>query len=330
MKEEEATALPPHPVLHQAAHWFAILSDAEVSGEDVRQWQSWLEDHPEHRRAWQYVEQVGKRFQLAQERAGRKGASTILNTSRRNRVTRRRLLEGGAIGLMAWLGWRYTPLPTVAQDLANTWTADYHTAVGEIRQFTLADGGQLWLNSDSAVDIRYQESVREIRLHQGEILIQTGKDPARRPFQVTNRHGTLRALGTRFTVQQRDTGTLLAVYEGAVAITTQQGATRTLHHNQQTVFDAHHVQVPGGAQRAREAWRNGLIVADNLPLEELAAELGRYRHGYLGVDPAVAKITVTGSFPAHKPDHALAMLADALPVRIQRRLPWWVSVVPAE
>src|SRR3990167_5999523 len=216
-------SLPEHRVLQQAAQWFAILSDEGASREDIDQWQRWLGDHPEHQRAWQYVEQVGHRFQQAQTRAGRKGASNILNTACRDGVTRRRVLQGSVVGIAAWLGLRFTPLPAVTQNLVSNWTSDHRSKTGEIRPLTLADGGQLWLNSASAVDIHYRDDRREIHLRSGEILIQTAQDPARRPFVVITEDGVLRALGTRFTVQQRDSDTLLAVYEGAVAITTRHG-----------------------------------------------------------------------------------------------------------
>ncbi|HVL01323.1 MAG TPA: FecR domain-containing protein [Dongiaceae bacterium] len=319
---------PEHLVLQQAAQWFAVLSDEEVSREEVDQWQRWLGAHPEHQRAWQYVERIGQRFQQAQTRAGRTGASQVLTSSRRDRLTRRRLLQGGVIGVAAWFSWRFTPLPAAAQNLVSTWTADHRSAFGEIRQFALADGGQLWLNSASAVDIHYRDDRREIHLHSGEILIQTAQDPAHRPFVVITSQGNLHALGTRFTVQQRDRDTLLAVYEGAVAITTRDGNTQTIRAGQQTVFDTHAIDQPQTASRAREVWSKGLIVADHIPLQDLVAELGRYRHGYLGIDPAVANIPVIGTFPANQPDHALAMLEDALPVRIHRVLPWWIAVMP--
>ncbi len=59
------------------------------------------------------------------------------------------------------------------------------------------------------------------------------------------------------------------------------------------------------------------------------AELARYRHGHLAVDPAVAGLPVMGTYPLDDTDRALAMLEAALPVRVRRRLPWWVTLEPA-
>ncbi|HCE41703.1 MAG TPA: hypothetical protein DEV80_16760, partial [Alcanivorax sp.] len=83
------------------------------------------------------------------------------------------------------------------------------------------------------------------------------------------------------------------------------------------------------ADPARQAWSQGLIVANDLPLGELVAELARYRHGHLGVDPAVAHLRALGTYPAGRPDLALTMLENALPVRARQPLPWWVTIGPA-
>ena len=65
-----------------------------------------------------------------------------------------------------------------------------------------------------------------------------------------------------------------------------------------------------------------------MPLDEFIAELGGYRRGHLGVDPSVARLRVMGSFPLADTDQALAQLEEALPVRVQRRFDWWLTVVP--
>lgn len=76
------------------------------------------------------------------------------------------------------------------------------------------------LNTATALDVRYDEQQRLLRLRQGEIYIVTAADIQRppRPFLVQSDHGLMLALGTRFTVRQQADNTLLAVYEGAVQI----------------------------------------------------------------------------------------------------------------
>ena len=77
---------------------------------------------------------------------------------------------------------------------------------------------------------------------------------------------------------------------------------------------------------AREAWRRGVLLADNLPLGQLITELNRYRPGHLGCDPAVAQLPVMGSFPLKDSDLALQSLLPTLPVQIEQHTPWWINV----
>ena len=98
----------------------------------------------------------------------------------------------------------------------------------------------------------------------------------------------------------------------------------TLTRERQFTADA--IDAPERADPAREAWSRGVILADDVALGALIAELDRYQHGHIGVDPAVAGIRVVGRFPADDPDRMLAMLERDLPIRVRRTLPWWVSI----
>ena len=73
-----------------------------------------------------------------------------------------------------------------------------------------------------------------------------------------------------------------------------------------------------------------MLVVDDLPLGEFLKQLGEYRRGYLGLDPSLEPLRISGSFPLHDTDQALAALPASLPVRIERHTDWWVKVVPAE
>ena len=64
----------------------------------------------------------------------------------------------------------------------------------------------------------------------------------------------------------------------------------------------------------------------DIPLSEVLRELARYQTGHLGASAEVADIRVLGSYPLAQPERALAMLEAALPIRVQRSLPWWTTV----
>lgn len=322
---------PTHQMLQQAAEWFATISDEDVTEQQKGAWASWLKQHPHHQEAWQYVENVGQRFLSATQLAGQSGVSETLNTARIDRVNRRQLLKGfGALFVTGWLSWRFTPLPRYTQPYTMAWRADHHTATGKTKLVQLQDGGQLWLNTASAINVNYLANMREIELLAGEILIQTGQDPQGRPFTVNTQQGILRALGTRFTVRQQDESTFLAVYDGAVEIKTVDGVVDTIQAGQQTTFFSNSINVSTPAEPAREAWANGLIVANNISLQSLVAEVNRYQHGHLSVDPEVANLRVMGTYPTNQPTHVLTMLENALPVKARKILPWWTTLEARE
>jgi len=180
----------------------------------------------------------------------------------------------------------------------------------------------------SALDVRFDRGQRLLHLRFGEVLIETAKDP-NRPFLVETEQGRLRALGTRFSVLQDGESTVLNVFEGRVEVRTAASQQeRIIEAGQQVAFTRDGFNLNSPASATREAWSRGVLLADNLPLGQLVAELNRYRPGHLGCDPAVAQLPVMGSFPLKDSDHALRLLQAALPIQVDILMPWWVTVRP--
>ncbi|WP_423760148.1 FecR domain-containing protein [Burkholderia sp. NLJ2] len=314
--------------LEQAANWFALLHADGGSSEHRGAWAAWLAERPEHRRAWAHVEAVSRRFApLRSESQGeRDAAAAAVHVSATRSASRRHVLGSLAAlagtGLAGWLAWRCTPLP--ARVMA--WRSDYRTGVGERRDVQLADGTRVWLNTNSAFDVHYDDTKRALTLTMGEMLIDTAKDSQGRAFFVDTPNGRMRALGTRFTVRQSGAHTLLAVFDGRVEIRNLAGHVEIVPAGQQRQFTAEAIDAPERVDPARETWSRGVILADDVTLDALISELDRYQHGHIGVDPSVAGIRVVGRFPADNPGQMLAMLERDLPIRVRRTLPWWVTI----
>jgi transmembrane sensor len=321
-------AAPAHQFdcLRQAAEWFALLRADDAGDDDRVRWQAWMDQHEEHRRAWSHIENVGLRFEQMKTPREKQAAATVLRSVRDQRLAKRRTVTGllmlSGSGLLGWSAWRYTPLPNVVAALRS----DIHTGLGEVREITLADGTRTWLNTSTALNIRYQPNRRLVQLLRGEALFQTAADKTR-PFIVETDQGHMQALGTRFTVRRSDNDTYLAVYEGAVRISPRDsGDSLVLAAGQQARFSGERIGRAEPADRARQAWTRGVLLANNISLAELADELGRYRRGHIAVSPAAAALRVMGAYPLTAPDQVLDMLADALPITVQRPLPWWTSI----
>lgn len=315
-----------HQVLSDAADWFALLRSGEASERDTHRWRDWLHQHPDHLRGWQLVEQIEQQFQAATSDHPNQTAAT-LNRARQGRQQRRTVVKSLAVALatggLGWASWRQTPLPEVVA----SWQAQYRTGTGEIRQLRLADGSQVWMNTDSAMDTVMSGPQRQIQLVRGEILIETGsEDP--RPLVVFTPQGQMQPLGTRFTVRRENEQTFVAVYQGTVKVTNQAHQEALVPSRHQTRFSSSGVAPLSVAEPSRESWHKGILLADDTRLADLVSELGRYQHGYINVSPDVADLRVVGGFPLTSPEQALSMLETALPVRISRPLPWWTNILP--
>lgn len=294
-----------HQVLEQAAQWFAVLQ-GQPGPQEHAAWRAWLEAAPEHRQAWNRVEAISSQFArlpqpAAAHRALREG------TKRRQFLGIAALFGGGALLATAGRG-----LPWQA------WAADRSTAVGEIRQVPLASGGQLWLNTQSAADIRGTQ----VRLYRGELLLESSI-----PLRIETADGPLAMLGRRVGVRQYPSHSEVMAYEGPIS-PAARGATlvggRRGELRQGVLTDV------GPVHPGAQAWSRGIIQADSLPLGDFLGELSRYLNGYLHCDPEVARLPLVGAFPIAQPDRIFQALEKALPVRVHRPLPWWVSVQPRE
>lgn len=307
-------------ILDEAAAWLVQLHASDVSAEDRQAWKRWHDRSPAHAQAWSRAERLlGRLGDLPSDLA-----RPVLG--RNHDAMRRQMLGKLAVMLSvapaAWTAWRYGP----------EWSADYRTATGEQRSLTLADGSAIVLNTATALDVRFDAQQRHLHLLRGEILIETAKDsytPAR-PFLVESAQGVMRALGTRFSVQQLDGRTRLTVLEGAVEIQLRDATSSELivRAGEAADFTRSHIDELRPATDASVAWSRGMLIADAMPLGELVAELSRYRSGVMRCDPRVAGIAVSGAFPISNIERSLSMLQTTYPVKVAYATRFWVSISP--
>ncbi|MBG6082952.1 transmembrane sensor [Rubrivivax gelatinosus] len=303
-------------VARQAARWMARLWAEDAAAEDHAACARWRAAHPEHERAWQAMQGFDARLRSVPGEAARRALQAPA-------ATRRRVLR--TLGLaVAVLGSGEAVRRSEAWGL---WAADERCATGEVRTLVLPDGTRLQLASASAVDLRYDAGQRLIVLRAGEILVTSAHDAERRPLAVRTRHGLVRALGTRFLVRDLGAASRVAVYEGAVELQPAGGAAGQRLDAGQSARLADDGVTPGGpADEADTAWTRGLLLADGRRVDELVAQIARYRRGVLRCDPAVGALRVSGVFPLHDPDRALLNLTLALPLRLRRVGGWWITV----
>ena len=320
----------------QAAQWLTLLMSGEASHEERQRWQQWRAAHPDHERAWQHIEAITGRLKQMEPKAAYRTLSPYVAAPRGAQTPtspgRRKALQ-----MLMWGGVACTTGLLVSR--TQSWqqaVAEHRTGIGEQRSLVLDDGTQITLNTDSAINLRFDGERRLIRLVAGEVLIVTGHahhngHAETRPFIVESAEGDVRALGTRFTLRQLDGQTHVAVLESAVQITPRDNSTqaRIVHAGKQASFSRRVLDADQPLDEQSSAWSRGQIVADNVRLEDFLADLGRYRPGLLRCDPSVANLRVSGVFPLHDTDRILATLPTVLPVQVSQRTRYWVTVAAA-
>nr|WP_279653965.1 FecR family protein [Pseudomonas morbosilactucae] len=308
--------------LDEAADWLLRFSEGDVSAAEHEQWQYWRGSSPERQQAWE-------RAQVLLGKLGGLPPALAMSALDRPANPGRRAAVAKLAALLALL-----PGSFGAWKLLETqqWTADFRSAVGERRELQLADGSQITLNTDSAIDVRFDSQQRRVHLRQGEILVQTARDPGDRPFLVTTEAGWMQALGTRFTVREQAGSTRLVVLEGAVRVQPAEagGAQQVINAGQRTTFSANQLAPPETANPAASAWTQGMLLADNLRLADFLVELARYRKGFVRCDPAIADLRISGAFPISDSQRSLDMLQQTYPLVIRQHWHgYWVMLSAA-
>lgn len=315
----DAATIPP-AVAQRALDWLMALQDEPVAPATTAAWHRWLAEHPDHERAWRRVESVMGQLQpLACTTHAAIAQATLAPASRGRRRALSTLALLAFAGGGGWLLQRELPW--------LTWQATHRTQVGERRNVMLADGTELILNTDSAVDVLYDDTLRRVRLLAGEILVTTSADahPAPRPFLIETPQGIARALGTRYTVRLWDEATEVCVFDGKVQL--EPRSARARHHivsaGHRACYTSQSITHDEPADELSVAWTEGFLVARDMRLDRFLDELRRHTRETLRCDPSAAALRVSGSFPLGDVRKVLEVLSITLDLRLVIQTRYW-------
>lgn len=314
----------------EAIDWMVFLDSGNAQPSDKSAFERWLGADPGHRQAWESLNHAlsspfNQVAQAEREAPGSAGAATRVLRSSGISLERRRLLRNGS-ALMLLLGLSSTLVLQRRMPLDSLFS-DVSTGTGERKHITLSDGSQLTLNARTTVDIDFSTDLRRVRLKHGELSIQVAADPSR-PLEVWTDQGSVRALGTRFSVRQTDQFSLVGVQQHSVQV-------RTLSGQHAVITDGHALRfsdtalfpLPDDSSRL-DAWVNGLLEVEDESLGAVIEALRPYRYGLIRVSTAAARLRVFGVFPLDHSDRALQSLAQVLPISVSRFGPVTLIDVP--
>lgn len=340
-KEDQIRAV----VSQQAADWVVTNQDGMPDDVQRADFVAWLKASPIHVEEYLGMALVARDLRAAsrdaeassqtlieQARADSGGVVAIGAPVARPEPTAKRLQFGSrwalvasaAAVLLAAAVWWALGAPPGGQPTA------YRTGHGEQNTWRLADGSIMWLNTDSAVTVRYSRRERLVEVERGQVLFETAHGEGRR-FRVAAGEAGAIAVGTRFEVYRKATSTVVTVAEGRVAVFTGEppggtnpdtSAPQALHleAGYQARIDAGVLSaqaVPVDLHQAL-AWLQHKIAFENRPLGEIADEFNRYAGVPLEIDdPALRALPVSGAFDTRDTVSFVAFVATLDGVRVE-------------
>lgn len=308
--------ITPTPAQEQAAlDWLSLLHDQPSSG-DQATFSRWLRADPAHAEAyaqaqvlWELSEEPARK--LADEDAlALQAYLNKMNSSRRSRVLRwpGALAMAACLLAMVSMGAGWQPSRWV-----DEFGADYVTAPGEVKTFTLTDQSVVTLDADSAIAVDFSHGQRHIQLRRGAgffSVAHTGQS-----FVVEAGGGQAQVLGTQFEVRLQPAGAEVTVLSGRVGVTpSEQSQQQVLTAGQQVAYvdgvaDAMHAV----DSESRLAWRDGWLNYYQAPLADVVQDLSRYYPGrLLLLNEEMGAKRVSGSFPSNDPLAVLNALQAVL------------------
>ncbi|MDQ8935344.1 FecR domain-containing protein [Acinetobacter rudis] len=288
-------------IINQACDWLVILHSGEASPEQLQQFKQWQAQDPRHDQAIAQFNQLSLGLTQLPPPLQQK---QLIKT---HHHLERKLKQYSLYGLVVICG-----LAISSQLPWANWRADQHSALGEVKGIRLEDGTQLVLASDTYINIHYDQSKRQIELLQGEIYIETAKDPQHRPFKVKTSEGQIEALGTRFNIRQQQQNSQVDVYQDAVAVYPKAFSQRyVIQQGQSSYFTTQQVKTSPNTQLQQPFWTQHILWVENRPLKEVIAELYRYRSGQYILADDIKDIKISGVFSLKNTQQSLEAIASS-------------------
>lgn len=330
----------------EARDWLVQLDGSRPSPEELAEFRDWLARSPVHRDSFRLAAEAWNRLDTLAGILDRHCAADGSNTPTG---------RGIASGLFARLCSRpaaaaFLVLVTLSAVLtvyfhtrgpspqAPAFAAEYVTAIGEMRSVTLPDSSHIRMNTDSRIETTFHKGARIIRLSRGEAWFDVFHDPDR-PFLVHAGRIMVRAVGTAFSVYVRDDKIDLTITDGRVEAVSLNEPVSSLSdmdpdlsaralsrvplaEGQHVVFDDEIEliqRVEPAEIEKRLAWRDGMLLFDNDPLEEVVNKINRYTSvKFVISDSDIRDLRFGGYFRTSDVSSILATLEEGFGIRAEK------------
>lgn len=312
-----SAAVQPRQIAEDAADFLVLLESGSASAEDRARLQRWREQSPQHENTWQKAQGLRQRF------AGLPPELAMASLDRPDLGRRSALKRALIVVALLPAGWLLSQQTQVA-----ALRADLRTASGERKDLRLPDGSFLQLDTATALnmDLDLEQGRRLLSLIEGEIALNmVNAAPA---MTITTAQGRVRADGAELCIRQLGEQCQVSVWRGTVDLTPKHGQSMRLQAGQRATMSAQQVSSVAPFDTRQPGWRQGVLSVENQSLGVFLQELSRYRPGILRWEPALETLKVTGTFRLDDTDKILILLAASLPLHVQTRTRYWVTLTP--
>ena len=298
-------------IARQAQAWHVRLKDPSATDLDRRDFEAWRGESIAHATA--YDESVRLWHMLA-------GPAQALRADRLQRVPASRFRARHFALALATAVLFFVVLMWHDPGLIDRWRADYANPPGSAKTVSLDDGSTVVLDGDAAIRVALSAESRTIQLIRGRAWLDVTPD-ASRPFVVETPAGSVRVLGTAFSVS-RDAGDVLVTVEsGRVSVAPLESRESvTLLPGEQarlrrgTIPAVAHVRLDTAT-----AWRRGWLAFDQDSLEAVTEAVQKQGGGRIVLmRPGLAKRRLSGIFRSDDPEAVLGAVEAALDLRVVR------------
>ncbi len=160
---------------------------------------------------------------------------------------------------------------------------DHETQTGERQEVVLDDGSRLILNTNASITVSFNRDQRLVKLNRGEVYFDIEKDK-NRPFNVLTASGSVRVLGTQFSVFDNKKDVIVTVVEGKVSLSNDKDPINsflpliTLTKDQRLSLGQANAKlepVPVNAE-SKTSWVKNKLVYQGETLKEVVRDINRY------------------------------------------------------
>lgn len=315
-------------IRQQANQWLVKLETGSMTDGDEERFVEWMEQDERHGQAFYEAEQTWQLMQEAELEQEAELKSTELSKVQPELVHNK----------PSWLMKTLMPIAATVliffssmiwwQDIYFATMSDHYTHTGQRLGRVLDDGSELVLNTDSAIDVRFDDSTRLVKVLSGEVYVTVAPDQ-QRPFVVQIGDMQVTALGTEFIVRkEQGAKPTVTVTEHSVKVEStdsemvnlvlNEGFKVTLDEKTETLSNIEAVNT-----ELVQSWRTGKFVFKEQSLQQVVTELNRYYQGKIVIrDKELQQQMVTGVLDLDNPRTSLNNLAKSLGIKVNSMTPY--------